>query len=141
MIFWASSEVYRLADRASERSRLCVESYLNAAFERSSLSALEGKLRYVPIIMPEGMRERYPERSKLRAKERIYDCAPQLDYETFISGSFEEQLREYVRGISLSAPHLVRLGASKEQIEDFEKIMALAVDHILAEYTDNNENP
>jgi hypothetical protein len=141
MIFWASSEVYRLADKASERSRLCIEPYLNAAFAASSLSTLEGELRYVPIIMPEGMRERYAERSGLRKKESVYLCAPQLDYETFVSGSFEEHLREYIRGIALSAPHLAGLGASKEQIEDFEKIMASAVERILAEHPDKNENP
>ncbi len=141
MIFWASSEVYRLADQASEKCRRSAEAYLNAALESSSLNAVEGKLRYVPIIMPEGMRENYPERSKLRVQEHIYDCAPQLDYETFVSGNFEQQLREYIRGISLSAPYLAGLGASAEQIEEFKSIMGSAIEHILAEHQDNNGKP
>jgi hypothetical protein len=59
---------------------------------RSSLATLNVKLRYIPIVMPEGMRERHPARSKLRENERIYDCAPQLNYEVFVEGSFEDQL-------------------------------------------------
>jgi hypothetical protein len=99
-----------------------VEPYLNAAFAASSLASLECKLRYVPIIMPEGMRERYPARSKLLKKERIYDCAPQLDYDIFVDGTFEDQLIEYLNGIAPSAPHL-----------DFETILASAAERILAE--------
>ena len=71
----------------------------------------------MPIVMPKGMRERYPERSKLRKKERVYLCAPQLNYEVFVNGSFEDQLKEYLRGIALSAPHLKGLGATPEQID------------------------
>lgn len=86
--------------------------------------------------MPEGMRERYPARSKLRKKERIYDCAPQLNYDVFVNGNFEDQLREYIRGIAESAPHFAGLGATPEQIEDFKRIMDTAVERILAERPD-----
>lgn len=132
MKFLASSEVYQPAGAPSERARRCVEPFLNAAFAVSSLSSLEVTLRYVPIIMPEGMRDRYPDRSKLRQKEGIYDCSPQLDYGVFLSGAFEDYLREYVRGIASSSPYLARLGASAEQIEEFERIMATAVEQVLA---------
>jgi hypothetical protein len=90
--------------------------------------------------MPDGLRGRYPARSKLRKKERIYDCAPQLDYDVFVSGTFEDQLREYVRGIAESAPHLAGLGATPEQIKDFEQIMATAVERILAERPDQTRH-
>ena len=80
------------------------------------------------------MRERYPARSKLRKKERIYDCAPQLDYNVFVGGTFEGQLREYLRGIAELSPHLSGLGATPQQIEDFNTIMATAADRILAEH-------
>lgn len=133
MIFWASSEVYKPVGKASEIIRSCVEPFLNTTFAKTSLSGIEGELRYVPIIMPEGMREYYPARSELRKKEKVYLCAPQLDYNIFVNSRFEEQLREYIRGIALSAPHLAKLGASKEQIKDFEKIMDTAVERILAE--------
>ncbi len=106
----------------------------------SSLTTIDAKLRYVPIIMPDGLRGRYPARSKLRKKERIYDCAPQLDYDVFVSGTFEDQLREYVRGIAESAPHLAGLGATPEQIKDFEQIMATAVERILAERPDQTRH-
>lgn len=107
--------------------RLAVEPYLNAAFAASRLAAVEGKLRYVPIIMPEGIRERYPARSSLRKKERIYDCAPQLNYDVFVKGSFEDQLREYLFGIAESAPFLKDLGATPEQITEFNSILTRAV--------------
>jgi len=90
--------------------------------------------------MPKGMRERYPARSKLRKKERIYDCAPQLDYDVFVDGKFEEQLEEYLRGIAPSAPHLAGLGATKEQIAEFDAILAGAAEHILAERPDQTRH-
>lgn len=45
---------------------------------------------------------------------------------------FELQLREYLREIALSGPQLVQLGATPEQIADFDRIMAAAVPDILA---------
>jgi hypothetical protein len=122
------------------RARRCVEPFLNAAFAASSLATLDAKLRYVPIVMPEGMRERYPARSKLRKKERLFDCAPQLNYEVFVEGSFEDQLQEYLRGIALSSPYLAALGASPEQIAEFEAILANAVDRIVAERQDQTKH-
>ena len=140
MKFWASAEVFRAAFPAMDRARRRVDPFLNAEFAASSLAMLDGKLRYVPIVMPEGMRERYPARSKLRKKERLFDCAPQLNYEVFVEGSFEDQLREYIRGIAESAPHLAELGATPKQIEGFNKIMATAVERILAERPDQTRN-
>lgn len=70
---------------------------------------------------------------KLRKKERIYLCAPHLNYDLFVEGSFEEQLREYIRGIAKSSPYLAELGATEEQIKDFKRIMEVAVDEILGE--------
>ncbi len=136
MEFRASAEGHQSAFVGLDRARRCVDPFLNAAFAVSNLATLEGKLRYVPIVMPENMRQRYPARSKLRRKERLYDCAPQLNYEVFVSGSFEDQLREYIRGIAESAPHLAELGASPEQIAEFETILEGAVDRIVTERPD-----
>ncbi len=126
MEFWASSESAQPASSALEKTRRRVEPFLNASFAASSLTALPCKLRYVPIVMPEDMHSRYPARSKLHKKERIYDCAPILDYDVFVEGRFEDQLREYLRGIALSGPHLASLGASPQQIEEFNAILASA---------------
>jgi hypothetical protein len=140
LIFWAAVEGFKDAYPALDRARRCVEPFLNSAFAQSALSTLACKLRYVPIVMPVGMRERYPARSKLRKKEQLYDCSPQLDYDVFVTGTFEAQLDEYLRGIALSAPHLSKLGASKEQVSDFERILATARDRILAERPDQTRH-
>ena len=132
MKFWASSESFRPATPALVAVERCVEPYLNAAFENSSLATIDGLIRYVPIVMPEDALGNYPERSKLRRKQNIYDCAPQLDYNVFVDGSLEEQLAEYLRGIALSAPHLAGLGASREQVAEFEAILAGAVEKFFA---------
>jgi hypothetical protein len=133
--FWASMEVYKPASAAAETVRRRVEPFLNAAFAASSLATLEGELRYVPIIMPEDMHARYPERSTLRKRERIYDCAPWLNYEVFANGTFGDQLREYLRGIATSAQQLPGLGATPRQVADFEAIVATAVEDILADWS------
>jgi len=132
MKFWASSESDKLSSGSLEQVRRRVEPYLNAAFSSSSFGSVPGKIRYVPIVMPKTMHSRYPERSKLRKKERIYDCAPIIDYETFVSGTFEDQIREYLRGISLTAPHLEELGLVPDQIKEFENIVRDAAKNILA---------
>jgi hypothetical protein len=140
LIFLASAEVSQAADSALNRVRRCVEPFLNAAFAASSLASLECRLRYVPIVMPEGIRQRYPARSQLRKKERIYDCAPQLDYDLFVNGRLEDQLREYLRGIALSGPHLAGLGASPRQIEEFNAILERAAERILTERPDQTRH-
>lgn len=131
MHLWTSSEIYIAAETSSETCRKLVTPYVNNALAISSLATLDVELRYIPIIMPEGMRERYPARSKLRLKSRIYDCAPQLDYDVFIEGSFRDQLKEYVRGIALSTPFLDKFGATDEQVADFSGILDRAVERIL----------
>ncbi|WP_442753678.1 hypothetical protein ACNHKD_11775 [Methylocystis sp. JAN1] len=140
MEFRALAEVFDLAYPALDKVRDLVEPQLNAAFATSALSSVEGKLRYVPIVMPEGMRERYPARSKLRKKQQVYDCAPQLNYETFVDGTFEQQVREYIRGVAESAPHLSGLGASPEQIAEFEKILTDVADRIIANELDKTRH-
>ncbi len=118
-----------------------MERYLNERFIRSQqLSELPIVVRYVPIIMPQGMRERYPARSKLRKKERLYDCAPQLDYDTFVTGTFEQQIDEYVRGLFESVAHLQKLGATQEQADEFVALLANAKQVILAESLDQTRH-
>lgn len=136
MIFWASAEVFIDAHPALDRARRCVEPYLNAAFSESALRTLDVEIRYIPIIMPAEARDRYPARSKLRKRLRLYDCAPQLNYDVFVSGAFEDQLKEYLRGVSEAAPHLAALGATPEQIEEFKVILDSAVERIMAERPD-----
>jgi hypothetical protein len=134
--FTASAEVYQVAFPALDKARRCVAPFLNAAFAKSSLATLQCELRYVPIVMPEEMHSRYSARSKLRKKQRIYDCAPILDFGVFVEGKFEDQLQEYLRGIMLSAPHLAGLGASPQQIEEFTAILGSAFERIFAERPD-----
>lgn len=137
MQFWASSEIHAPAEKASERVRRHVEPYMGVKIGLSTLARLDVKLRYVPIIVPEDMHGRYKERSKLRRDQKIYDCAPQLDFDVFVSGTFEAQLEEYFRGIALAAPHLKAFGATPEQVSEFEAILA-AGPRILAVESDRN---
>jgi hypothetical protein len=119
--FWASAEVFRDAAPALNRARLRVEPFLNASFASSSLATLDVKIRYVPI-------------------EWLFDCAPQLNCGVFVEGSFEDQLREYLQGIAQSSPHLAALGASPEQIAEFEVILESAVARIVAERLDQTKH-
>ena len=126
MIFWAGVETYIDAYPALTRVRKLVEPFLNSALLKSGLADLNGKLRYIPIAMPANMLSRYPARSKFSAKKRIYDCSPVLDYGVFVNGTFDAQIEEYLRGIELAAPYLVKLGANEEQIAEFITILAMA---------------
>ena len=133
MIFWASSETHAPAGEASERVRRRVEPLLNAVLAASSLAQIDGEVQYIPIIMPPELLHKYRSRSRLKLKRRIYVCAPQLDYDTFVSGAFEGQLHEYLRGISLVGPHLARLGAADTQIGDFGRLISSIEAEILSD--------
>ena len=128
MEFWASAEVFRPAFAALVKCGRLLEDHLNKALPKSSLATLKGKFRYVPIVMPPEMAVNYPARSKLRKKEGdgVYDCSPQLDYETFVEGSFEQQMEEYTRGILMEAARIAGLGASPDQIKAFEDLVTAA---------------
>ena len=63
-----------------------------------------------------------------------------VPYLLAVAMTFEGQLREYLRGIAPSAPHLAGLGASKEQIEDFVNIMASAPERLLLERPDQTRH-
>lgn len=128
-------ECFQPAFEAVRKVLNMVERRLNTELALSSLASFECTLRYIPIIMPDNMKGRYPARSKLRKKERLYLCAPQLDYEVFVTGTFEEQLIECCRGISETTPHLAKLDATKEQIEDFRRILEETIQAILREYS------
>ena len=128
MEFWASAEVAEPAFAALAQCERLLEPELNKALAASTLAGLKGKFRYVPIVMPPDWAVNYPPRSKLRKKEGdgVYDCAPQLDYETFIKGSFEEQMAEYTRGILLEAAQITGLGATLDQVKAFEDLVITA---------------
>lgn len=134
MEFWAAAEVEKQAYKNVTLVRRLVEEYLNSEFEKSSLALFKCRIRYIPIVMPESAKARYPARSKLRKKENLYDCAPQLDYDVFVDGTLEEQLREYIRGIEETADHLHKLGATPQQVEEFNAVLAGAADAILREH-------
>jgi hypothetical protein len=128
-------ECFQPAYEAAAKSSDLVERHLNTAIASSSLESFECRLRYIPIIMPDSLKGRYPARSKLRKKQRLYDCAPQLDYEVFVTGDFEDQLIEWCKGISETTPHLATLGATREQVEEFKRILEEAVPAILREHS------
>ncbi len=133
MNLWASSRVFVDALAGETVARKSVVPMLNYAFSKSALANFDLELRYVPIVMPEELRHRHPTGSKIHKKKRLYDCAPQLDYQVFVTGNFEDQLREYVRGLAEAGDHLSIFGASKEQVEAFDWILATAADQICAE--------
>ena len=134
MRFWASAEVFAPASSAVARSERALEDYLNRVMQQTCLKELDLTLLYVPIIMPHQMRKRYPSRTRLRAEARTSECAPQIDYDVFVQGSFDRQLHEYVNGLREVLPHLVKIGATSELTSEFERIIAEAAAALLAEY-------
>src|SRR5579864_2039823 len=127
MRFWASAEVYGDALQGSEAIRSKVEPHLNDSIAASNLKSLDCMIRYVPIIMPVDMQDDYRERSRLSVKHRTYDCSPHLDYDTFVEGSFEDQLSEYLRGITTAVVNLRHLGATPRQTKRFAEIIGNSV--------------
>ena len=97
---------------------------LSLAISNSILSELEVKIRYVPIIMDEAVKARYPARSRLERKSRVFNCCPQLPIAPFLTeGAAKERFEVYIDGMSECASALVKLGATQEQVSAFEDVL------------------
>lgn len=134
MRFRALAEVDLPAYDALTKVRRTVEPLLNSSLSQSSLAELDILLRYVPIVMPVSAKDGYPERSAADYAKKIYDCSPQLNFEVFVSGTFGDQLQEYINGIAVAGPHLSQLGVSAEHISEFENILKEVTSDILSEH-------
>lgn len=123
MNFWASSETDAKTGKSVRSIRNRVEPHLNALLAASSLSSTPGEIRYVPIVMPPAAQARYPARSRLRKKDRVYVCAPQLDYDMFLTEDANAQLACYLAGLRECAGRLPDLGATNAQAEEFVNLL------------------
>jgi hypothetical protein len=120
---WASAEVFNTVFPAMDRLRKTLEPKINQALEASTLAKLPGELRYIPIAMPKEKQMRYPARNQVRKDEGVCVCAPQLDYNAFVQGSFEVQVAEYLNGVATCLPDLPSFGASAAQVKEFKAIL------------------
>jgi hypothetical protein len=128
--FWAASESDAASYAAVESVRLAIEPVLADLLRQSQLSAATLLFRYVPIVMPPELLDRYPPRSEARLKERIVDCAPQLDHETFVQGGFGDQVQTYVDGIRTDSALLQQFGLYESDVREFQTLLTRAADHL-----------
>jgi hypothetical protein len=122
-----SSESDAAAYPAVDQVSRAVELAFRDALRSSPLHDIQLTLRYVPIVMPTGLRERYPPRSKARVKQRILDCSPQLSYEPFVGDSFRSQLEAYVQGLRTASLLMPMFGFSPADIREFESLLSKVV--------------
>ena len=126
MKFTASAEVESSVGANILAAIRVVIPYLNEGGSKSLLSDFDIEVRYIPIIMSDERKQHYPARSKIRKKGRLYDCAPQLDFETLVTGAHDERLAEYLHGLRECATALPKLGATAEQVEAFLALLRRA---------------
>ena len=81
------------------------------------------EVRYVPIIMDERFRARYPARSRVERKNRIYNCCPQLDYDAFVAAAPAERALIYLEGLRECGAGLAKLGATPAQVTEFDAVL------------------
>jgi len=123
MELFFSSEVDQSALLGNHETEQLVKPLLEAAVAREPLASLDVKIRYIPIIMTEENRARYPARSRVKHKERIFNCCPQLDIQPFLTGSKTERIKTFLSGLRECGPALKKLGATTEQIGAFDRIL------------------
>ncbi len=100
-----------------------VEDNLNEAFKSSTLETFDAKIFYIPIIMDEQFRARYPARSRVERKNRIYNCCPQLDHDAFVAAAPAERALIYLEGLRECGAGLAKLGATPAQVAEFDAIL------------------
>lgn len=89
----------------------------------SSLISSSVSIDYVPIVMSDANISRYPARSRLNRKKGECICAPQLEYNIFLSGEWDEMLKCYLDGIRGCAKNLKDIGLSREMVQEFMRIL------------------
>ena len=127
------AETQLSANQALDKTSLATERAIEAALAKSSLRDLEVKIRYIPIVMDDEAKARYPARSRLERKNRIFNCCPQLPIEPFLSGGLKDRFQVYVDGLRECGPAMVKLGASGEQVAEFDRLL----DEVLATLTES----
>lgn len=95
-----------------------------------SVWELDCKIRYVPIIMRPDWAARYPARSRLERKKRIYNCCPQLEFEPFQLKKQQVAATVYIEGLRECGPALIKLGATAEQAGEFELALDAALEAV-----------
>jgi hypothetical protein len=123
MLLESSSETSGEAREKLVAIRSTVEDNLNEAFRAGTLADFDAKIFYVPIIMDERFRARYPARSRVERKNRIYNCCPQLDYDTFVAAAPAERALIYLDGLRECGAGLAKLGATPAQVAEFDAIL------------------
>lgn len=134
MEFWASSETYLPASAGVESVRQTTEPILNRLLAQSRFADVQIRIRYIPIVMPSVMHEKYTPRSQARLKQRILDCAPQIDYDVYLDGDFPKQLDTYLDGIKTAFPMLLKFGLTLTDVSDLKALLSEARDLALASY-------
>ena len=125
---------FKLVERSVER-------FLKVRLNIGALGDSSIKLRYIPVIMPKESLASYPARSKVRKRENLYDCAPQLNYDIFLHGTFNDQLREYLRGLDEATLGLKKLGATPEVVAEFETLLDNCFSECSVPKTTDQRNP
>ena len=117
------AEINNEAHEAYNYVSLKTEAVLAEQVAQTSLRDIAMRIRYIPIIMTEEWRKRYPARSRLERKNRIYNCCPQLPIEPFLTGTKVEQFTVYINGLRECGPALKKLGATDDQVAEFDRAL------------------
>jgi hypothetical protein len=123
MQYWSSTESTQLAAEKLSEVWGIPDNALTEALAQSSLADFDVKIRYIPIIMDERFRARYPARSRVERKNRIYNCCPQLDHDAFIAAAPAERALIYLDGLRECGAGLAKLGATPAQVAEFDAIL------------------
>ena len=123
MQYWSSTESTQLAAEKLSEVWGIPDNALTEALALSSLAEVDAEIRYIPIIMDEQFRARYPARSRVERKNRIYNCCPQLDYDAFVAAAPAERALIYLDGLRECGAGLAKLGATPAQVAEFDAIL------------------
>jgi hypothetical protein len=134
MELWSSAEASDKAPELLTPIQLPIQAAINDALSVSVLASLDIKgIRYVPIVMSEKWRDKFPARSQARHKERVYSCCPQLDYDAFVGGTPAQRIAIYLDGLQDCSAGLKKLGATPQQVAAFEAIVKEVKERLIAE--------
>lgn len=81
---------------------------------------------YVPIIMTESARKSYPARTRRLTKQRVAQCAPQLDHRLFVFGDDIDRIDLFYGGLLDALKPLKGFGLSERALVTFREVVGEA---------------
>lgn len=116
---WSAETDWRVSQAELRRIANGSINLLKAMADETALRDVDLTVAYIPIIMIDSAKGSYPSRTRKLTKQRVAQCAPQLDHNRFVNGNGEDRIELFYQGLLDAVKPLESFGLSPEEIASY----------------------